>query len=1023
MKERTNRKKILLGILLLIGSMSIIGQVNTVYIDPQYTGTKNGTITQPYNSWADLTWKAGYTYLFKCGSTYTTSTSLRPGASSITIGSYGTGARPIISSSIDNGSKVFDLGSLKDVTIRDLEVISTNNAQTCFHFFNSVRGSVINCKIHGSEWGIRNVSSTGLFRIINCEIYLTGDDGSYNESYDSIEVSGTYIHDVNQKYFVNTDQTYSGGDCLQLHDVGHFYVHDNILDHSGTGNKFCFISENDNTLITTGTLERNVLKRSNEGNLVYIYESVHNAVVRYNKFENAGIGIYNHSNSAQIYYNEFINISDRVIEGLSLSSSNTVFVDNTIYNVSKVIAECYNDNMTIQNNIIYNCYGQAFEGHANLKLDYNCYYQMNTPGISSLGTKSINADPQFNNIANLDFSLKSSSPCIDKGSNIMGSCIDLVGCTVPKGNATDMGALEYGSTSTPPLNKVPVVNITSPVNGSNYNAPASITLAASASDSDGTVSKVEFYNGSTKLGESLIAPYSFTWSNVSTGTYKVTAIATDNSNAKTTSTAISIVVNTIVNNNPPILNITSPANNATYIAPSSITITANASDADGSINKVEFYNGSIKLGESTGSPYSYVLNNPVVGTYLLTAIATDNSGSKTTSSVISVIINANKLPMVNITSPSVNSTFTDPASIAINANASDADGSISKVEFFNGSIKLGESSNPPYTFTWNNVIAGTYNLTAVATDNLNSKATSTAVQIIVASKVTLTGAIFYRNSGFSGTAVTLVPGNYTIAQLAALGLYDKTISSIVTNGYQVVAYSNDNFSGTSITVNANQPDLANVNFNDQISSIKVINLGTTTNLPPVVSLTSPSNGKNYTIPANIIITAKASDADGTISKVEFYNGSTKLGESTASPYSFTWQNVTYGTYKITAVATDNLNAKTTSSISTVYVNGSKAAQSPDSVTGVTNIESNAVSVNVFPNPNNGLFSVKLDNLQKDTEAKIIITDMAGRNVYNSGNIYVEGTKDFDISSYKSGMYLITVIFGDGYKLKRKIIKK
>ena len=55
MKERTNRKKILLGILLLIGSMSIIGQVNTVYIDPQYTGTKNGTITQPYNSWADLT--------------------------------------------------------------------------------------------------------------------------------------------------------------------------------------------------------------------------------------------------------------------------------------------------------------------------------------------------------------------------------------------------------------------------------------------------------------------------------------------------------------------------------------------------------------------------------------------------------------------------------------------------------------------------------------------------------------------------------------------------------------------------------------------------------------------------------------------------------------------------------------------------------------------------------------------------------------------------------------------------------
>jgi hypothetical protein len=927
MKERTNRKIILLGILLLIGGMSIIGQTNTVYIDPQYTGTKNGSIAQPYNSWADLTWKAGYTYLFKCGSVYNTSTSLRATANNIKIGSYGTGNRPKISSSV-SGGKVFDFGSLSNVIVSDLEVESTNNAQTCFHFITGGPATLINCVIHGAEWGVRNIHSTGMFRIINCEIYMTGDDGCFNQFLDSLEVSGTYIHDVNQKWFVNQAETYSGGDVLQCSVVKYFNIHDNILDHSNTGNKFCFISENSDGpgTISTGVIENNTIKRSNNGSGIFLYEDQQNVLIKGNKFIGTSLGIYNHSLSAQIEYNEFINISDRVIEGLSLSSSNTKFVNNTIYNVNRVIAECYNDNITIQNNIIQNVTGQAFEGHSNLKLDYNCYYQMNTPGISSLGTNSINADPQFNNAANLDFSLKSGSPCIDKANNLLGSCIDLLGCTVPKGNAADIGALEFNSTGTPPSNKFPEVNITAPLNNSSYTAPASIAVTANALDSDGTVSKVEFYNG------------------------------------------------------------------------------------------------SIKLGESTTSPYSYVLNNPAVGTYSLTAIATDNTGNKTISSTISVTVNANKTPVVSITTPAANASFTDPATIAITAAASDDDGNISKVEFFNGSIKLGESTTAPFSCTWNNVAIGTYNLTAVATDNLNSKTTSIAVQVVVAPKVVSTGAIFYKNSGYSGTAVNLVPGNYTVTQLTALGLYDNTISSIVTNGFQVVAYADDNFTGTSLTFNADQPNLASVNFNDQISSIKVIKTGSNTNLPPVVSLTSPSNGKNYTIPANVIITAKASDADGTISKVEFYNGSTKLGESTTSPYSFTWQNVAYGTYKITAVATDNLGAKTTSSISTVYVNGSKAAQNPDLISGIANTVSNEVSINVYPNPSNGLFSVKLDNLQKNNEAIFIITDMTGKTIYNSGTIKVEATKDFDIARFRPGMYFLTVIFGDGNKLSRKIIK-
>src|SRR5690606_21255941 len=84
------------------------------------------------------------------------------------------------------------------------------------------------------------------------------------------------------------------------------------------------------------------------------------------------------------------------------------------------------------------------------------------------------------------------------------------------------------------------------------------------------------------------------------------------------------------------------------------------------------------------------------------------------------------------------------------------------------------------------------------------------------------------------------------------------------------------------------------------------------NQPPTVSLTAPANNTTYTAPASISITASASDADGTIAEVAFYNGSTLLGTATTSPYTYNWTGVTAGTYTLTARATDNSGAITTS---------------------------------------------------------------------------------------------------------------
>lgn len=88
-------------------------------------------------------------------------------------------------------------------------------------------------------------------------------------------------------------------------------------------------------------------------------------------------------------------------------------------------------------------------------------------------------------------------------------------------------------------------------------------------------------------------------------------------------------------------------------------------------------------------------------------------------------------PQVNITSPANNATFFDNADIVINANAADTDGSIRKLEFFQGTTKLGEDSTSPYEYVWIGVPVGTYSLTAKATDNQGLSTISAAVPITV----------------------------------------------------------------------------------------------------------------------------------------------------------------------------------------------------------------------------------------------------------------------------------------------------
>ncbi|MBM3840888.1 MAG: hypothetical protein FJ398_23625 [Verrucomicrobia bacterium] len=81
-----------------------------------------------------------------------------------------------------------------------------------------------------------------------------------------------------------------------------------------------------------------------------------------------------------------------------------------------------------------------------------------------------------------------------------------------------------------PKSPPPTVTITSPAAGTTFPAGGPVTLAATASKTGGAITKVEFYQGTTKIGESTQSPYTFTWSNVPDGRYSLTAKAIDNAN-------------------------------------------------------------------------------------------------------------------------------------------------------------------------------------------------------------------------------------------------------------------------------------------------------------------------------------------------------------------------------------------------------------------------------------------------------------------------------------------------------------
>jgi hypothetical protein len=363
---------------------------------------------------------------------------------------------------------------------------------------------------------------------------------------------------------------------------------------------------------------------------------------------------------------------------------------------------------------------------------------------------------------------------------------------------------------------------------------------------------------------------------------------------------------------PPIVSLTAPGNGASYTAPASIALAANATDSDG-VAKVEFYETPAQgqptlIGQAlTTAPYQITWTNAPAGTYTLTAKAYDTLGATATSAAVQVTVSAAS------SGGGTSATFAGLDSTT--------QGSWRGSYGAQGYTVVGDSSSWPAWATVTPAGQAQYQFAASTSDVRGLQQANGASRV---------ASVWY------GDSWTL-DVNVTDGQAHQLGLYlvdwDTTtraqrmevrdaVSGTVLDTQNASSYNGGQYWRWRITGHVKITLIKTAGWNAVVSGVFLDSAGT----PPTVSMTAPANGATYTAPASIALAANATDSDG-VAKVEFYETpaqgqATLIGQAvTTAPYQITWSNVPAGIYTLTAKAYDTLGAVATSTSVQVTVSG------------------------------------------------------------------------------------------------------
>ncbi len=246
-------------------------------------------------------------------------------------------------------------------------------------------------------------------------------------------------------------------------------------------------------------------------------------------------------------------------------------------------------------------------------------------------------------------------------------------------------------------NQFPIVTINSPKTAISGDE---VTFTASAEDKDGTIAQVEFFVDNASIGIVANAPYSIKWVTTS-GNHKVKAIATDNRGF--TGSSADSTLNVIDNIAPTVELIV----DSTAKVDAQVTITATASDIDGTITKVEFYVDNILIATNSNAPYTTSWK-AITGSHTVKVIATDNRGLTSTKTK-NIMVKDNNAALKNIAENIQTLVYPNPASKELSIIASE-NAQISLTDISGKTIIAPTEiyANTTHTMHLQNVSAGVY---------------------------------------------------------------------------------------------------------------------------------------------------------------------------------------------------------------------------------------------------------------------------------------------------------------------------
>lgn len=351
---------------------------------------------------------------------------------------------------------------------------------------------------------------------------------------------------------------------------------------------------------------------------------------------------------------------------------------------------------------------------------------------------------------------------------------------------------------------------------------------------------------------------------------------------------------TLVNQVPQV-SITEPAVNALFAVGTEVLIKAQATDPDGTIQKVEFFANNNTLCTVTQAPYECRFT-PAVGVFSLTAQATDNVNATATSAAVAITVNAApQPPTVTITSPAPNATFGQGTAVTIEATASDSDGQIQQVEFLLDDSVVCTVTTAPYVCSVTPT-AGAHVLSARATDSQGLSATAPAVSITVSSAQAPSVTIISPapNTVFAPGATVTIQATASdsdgqIQQVEFL-VDDAVICTVTAQPYTC------NFTPTAgdHTLTARATDSQGLSATAAAVPITI----SATALP--VQITQPAPASEVELGTTIVIEAAVNASD--VQKVEFAADDQLLCSVTAAPYRCTWQPTVSQSYRLQVTA-------------------------------------------------------------------------------------------------------------------------